>query len=53
VIARFLKDLGKNSAYALVFGRFLARAHGARLLSKGETAELLSSRNTGLLLDGQ
>ena len=53
MIARFLKDLGKNSFYFLIFGRFLARVQGARLLSKSETAELLSPRNTGLVLDGQ
>lgn len=53
MIWKALKTYGGNAAYFLVFGRFLARAHGARLLSKGETAELLSSRNTGLLLDGQ
>ncbi len=53
MIWKALKTYGGNAAYFLVFGRFLARAHGARLLSKGETAELLSSRNTGLVLDGQ
>lgn len=53
MIARFLKDLGKNSAYALVFGKILKKTEGARLLTARETSDLLSSRNTGLLLDGQ
>ncbi len=53
MIWKALKTYGGHAAYFLVFGRFLARAQGARLLTKGETAELLSARNTGLLLDGQ
>ena len=47
------KTYGAQSAYLLVFGRLLKRESGARLLTKGETAELLSSRNTGLLIDGR
>ena len=49
---KLAKGIGSNAAYALVFGRFLKKESGARLLNKSETAELLSSRNTGLLLDG-
>lgn len=49
---KFAKDVGSNAAYALIFGRFLKKESGARLLSKGETSELLSARNTGLVLDG-
>lgn len=49
---KLVKGIGSNAAYALVFGRFLKRESGARLLNKSETSELLSPRNTGLLLDG-
>lgn len=53
MIWKALKDLSANAGYALIFGRLLNRASGARLLTKGETSSLLSSRNTGLLLDGK
>lgn len=49
---KFAKGIGSNAAYALIFGRFLKKEDGARLLTKNETSELLSPRNTGLLLDG-
>jgi type IV secretory pathway TraG/TraD family ATPase VirD4 len=49
---KLAKGIGSNAAYALVFGRFLKKESGARLLNKSETSELLSPRNTGLLLDG-
>ena len=48
----FLKQASKNAAYALLFGKFLKRTDGARLLSSSETSNLLSPRNTGLLIDG-
>jgi len=49
---KLAKGIGSNAAYALIFGRFLKKESGARLLNKSETSELLSPRNTGLLLDG-
>ena len=53
MLGRFLSDMSKHAAYALVFGKLLRRTDGARLLTSSETGELLSPRNTGLLLDGK
>lgn len=53
MIQKFLSNLTKNAAYALIFGKLLKRETGARLLSSSETNSLLAPRNTGLLLDGQ
>lgn len=53
MIGKFLSELSKNAGYALLFGKFLKRQGGARLLSSGETSTLLAPRNTGLLIDGQ
>lgn len=53
MIAKFLGQLGKNAAYAMIFGKYLKKSGGARLLTNSETSDFLSSRNTGLLLDGQ
>lgn len=39
-------------SYALLFGQRWKGKDGARLLSRRETAALLSWRNKGLLLDG-
>ncbi|MEP2942696.1 MAG: type IV secretory system conjugative DNA transfer family protein [Hyphomicrobiales bacterium] len=52
MIGRFLSELSKNAGYALLFGKFLKQTGGARLLTNSETGDLLSSRNTGLLIDG-
>lgn len=52
MLGKFLSEISKNATYALVFGKFLKREGGARLLTSSETGNLLSSRNTGLLLDG-
>jgi type IV secretion system protein VirD4 len=48
-----LSEASKHAAYALVFGKLLRRSDGARLLTNSETSEILSARNTGLLLDGK
>jgi len=48
-----LSEASKHAAYALVFGKLLRRKDGARLLTNSETSEILSPRNTGLLLDGK
>ena len=53
MIGRFLTELSKNAAYGLLFGKFLKREGGARLLTSSETSSLLAPRNTGLLIDGQ
>ncbi len=53
MIGKFLSELSKNAAYGLIFGKFLKREGGARLLTNSETGNLLSPRNTGLLIDGQ
>ena len=53
MFARFLKETSKHAAYALIFGRLLKRDGGARLLTNSETGDILSPRNTGLLLDGR
>jgi hypothetical protein len=52
VLGKFLSEISKNATYALVFGKFLKREGGARLLTSSETGNLLSPRNTGLLIDG-
>ena len=52
MIGRFLSELSKNAGYALLFGKFLRQTGGARLLTNSETGDLLSPRNTGLLIDG-
>lgn len=44
--------MGTNAAYALVFGKYLKRKEGARLLTKTETSNLLDAGNRGLLIDG-
>lgn len=53
MIGHFLTELSKNAAYGLIFGKFLKREGGARLLTSSETSSLLAPRNTGLLIDGQ
>jgi type IV secretory pathway TraG/TraD family ATPase VirD4 len=53
VIGKILSEASKHAAYMLVFGKYLKREGGARLLTARETGEILSPRNTGLLLDGQ
>ena len=52
MISKILKDASAKAAYALIFGKYLKRRDGARLLTGSETSNLLSPRNTGLLLDG-
>jgi len=52
VFGRWARDLAASAAYALVFGKFLKRAEGARLLTKTETSNLLDAGNRGLLIDG-
>lgn len=52
MIGRFLTEASKQAAYALIYGKLLRRTSGARLLTSAETGEILSPRNTGLLLDG-
>ena len=53
MLGKFLSEISKNATYALVFGKFLTREGGARLLTSSETSSLLAPRNTGLLIDGQ
>ncbi len=53
MIGKFIKEGSKHVAYALVFGKFLKRQSGARLLTSSETSSFLATRNTGLLIDGQ
>lgn len=53
MLGKFLSEISKNAAYALLFGKFLKREGGARLLTNSETGNLLAPRNTGLLIDGQ
>lgn len=48
-----MTEASKHAAYALVFGKYLKRTDGARLLTPRETSQILSPRNTGLLIDGQ
>ncbi len=48
-----MTEASKHAAYALVFGKYLKRTDGARLLTPRETSQILSPRNTGLLFDGQ
>lgn len=45
--------ISKNILYIIFFGKLLKRTDGARLLSNSEKDNLLSSRNIGLLMDGQ
>lgn len=52
MIGRFLSEASKQAAYALIYGKLLRRTSGARLLTSSETSDILSARNTGLLLDG-
>ena len=52
MLGRILTEASKNAAYALVFGKFLRREDGARLLTPKETGQLLSPMNSGLLIDG-
>jgi len=52
MIGEFLKSAASKTVENLVFGHALRRRDGARLLTKSETSQLLSSRNTGLVLDG-
>jgi len=52
MIGKFLTNASKHAAYGLIFGKFLKKKDGARLLTSSETTDLLSSRNTGLLIDG-
>ena len=52
MIGEFLKSTASKTVENLVFGHALRRRDGARLLTKSETGQLLSSRNTGLVLDG-
>jgi len=53
VLGRFLSEASKRAAYALIFGKYLRRAKGARLLTTRETSDLLSPKNGGLLIDGK
>ena len=53
MLGRFLTEASKHAAYALVFGKYLRRTDGARLLTPKETGQLLSPINKGLLIDGQ
>lgn len=52
MIGEFLRNAASKTVENLVFGHALRRRDGARLLTKSETGQLLSSRNTGLVLDG-
>ena len=52
MIGEFLRSAASKTVENLVFGHALRRRDGARLLTKSETGQLLSSRNTGLVLDG-
>lgn len=53
MLGKFLSEMSKSAAYGLIFGKFLKREGGARLLTSSETGSLLAPRNTGLLIDGQ
>ena len=53
MLGRFLTEASKHAAYALIFGKYLRRTDGARLLTPKETGQLLSPLNKGLLIDGQ
>ena len=53
MLKRFLTDASKHAAYALIFGKYLKRTDGARLLTSKETGALLSPLNRGLLIDGK
>lgn len=53
MIGNFLKEASKHAAYALIFGKLLKKTSGAQMLSSAQTSGILSSRNTGLLLDGK
>ena len=50
MLKRFLTDASKHAAYALIFGKYLKRTDGARLLTSKETGALLSPLNKGLRL---
>ena len=52
MFGQMLKSALVNSAAALAFGNLLTRKSGARLQNSKEIRQLLSPRNTGLLLDG-
>lgn len=52
MILGLLGKISKNILYVLLFGKLLKRTDGARLLSNSEKDILLSSKNTGLLIDG-
>ena len=52
MLGKLLSGASKQAAYALVYGKLLKRTSGARLLTNAETGDILSSRNKGLLLDG-
>lgn len=52
MIGRFLTETSKHMAYAMIYGKLFKRTTGARLLTSSEVGEILSPRNTGLLLDG-
>jgi type IV secretion system protein VirD4 len=53
VLGKFLTEASKHIAYGLVFGKYLKRTDGARLLTPKETGALLSPLNKGLLIDGK
>lgn len=48
-----MTEASKHAAYGLIFGKYLKRADGARLLTPKETGALLSPLNKGLLIDGK
>lgn len=52
MIGQFLKSASSRAAHNLIFGPYLRRREGARLLTPTETGQLLSPWNTGLVLDG-
>jgi type IV secretion system protein VirD4 len=52
MFGKLFSDIVKHAGYAMLFGKFLKRQDGARLLSSRETSNFLSPRNTGILLDG-
>src|SRR6056297_3193385 len=52
MIGQFLKSASSRAAHNLIFGPYLRRREGARLLTPSETGKLLSPWNTGLVLDG-
>jgi type IV secretion system protein VirD4 len=51
-VLAIVKDILSNALYALVFGKLLKHKEGARLLTGKEVGGFLSSKNTGLLIDG-